>query len=103
MLDAFFDGYCFGLLQSMNGRWRNVLHLEAWEETAEVQGIVCKTIVGYPAAHLANHRHVIVEARDDEIRQFNPYTGVLHGQNSVEDWLQVATADFLIDIVAERF
>ena len=102
MLDTLFNGNSLGFLQRMDGSRRNVLHLISWEETAEVQGIVCKAVIHYPAAHLANHRHVIVHTRDDEIRQFNPHTCFLHSQDGIEDWLQVATADLLIDIIAKR-
>ena len=77
----------------MNRSRRNVLHLEAREETAEVQGIVGKAVACYPLAHLANHLYVIVDAGDDEVRQFYPHACIAHGENGVEHWLQMASAD----------
>ena len=67
-----------------------------------MQGIVGKTIVHYPSTHLANHRHVIVNTRDDEVRQFNPYACFPHSQDGVENWLQMTTTDLLIDIITKR-
>jgi len=87
MLDAFFNGDLLGFLQRVDGCRRNVLHLVAREETAEVQGIVGEAIAGYPLAHPTNYRHVIVDARDDEVRQFYPHASIAHRENGVEHWL----------------
>ena len=87
MLDALFDGYCLGLFQRLNGSGGYILHLEAWKEAAEMQRILCKTVICNPAAHLTNHRHVIVNSRNNKVRQFNPYTCCFHGQDGIEDWL----------------
>ena len=78
------------------------MQLIAREETAEVEWVVGKAVVGYPAAHLANHLHVIVHSRNDEVRQFYPHTRISHGEDGVEHRLEVPTADVLVDVIAER-
>ncbi len=87
MLDALFFGYLLGRFERWQGCWWDVVHFVAWEETAEVQGAVGEAVAGHPAAHLANHLHVVVHARDDEIREFYPHVGIAHGQDGVEDGL----------------
>jgi len=90
-----------GLFQRMEGcRWC-VLHLEAWEETTEMQGAVGKVVICHPSAHLANHLHIVVHPWDDEIRQFYSYTCIAHGQNGVENGLEMPAAYTLVDIIAE--
>ena len=65
MFDAFFESNLLGFLQRMEGSRCHFFHLVTREEAAEVQGIVGKAIVCYPTAHLANHCHIIVYARDN--------------------------------------
>ena len=85
----------------MKGCGRQVVHLIAGKETAEVQGLVGKVVVDYPTAHATNHLHVVVDGRDEEVGEFYPYTGVMHRKNGVEHGLQMAAADALVDVVAE--
>lgn len=101
MFDAFIDGNCLGLLQREDGGRRNVQHLIAREETAEMQGIVGKPVADDPLTHPSNHLHIIVHTRDDKVRQFYPHTGIAHGDNGVKDGLQVATTDLHVDVVGE--
>ena len=101
MLDAFFEGYFLRSLQSVERRRWDVLQLVAWKEPAEVQGIVGKTIVRYPSAHLANHRHVVINGGDDEVGQLDPHTGFLHGKYGVEHGLQVTAIDATIALFGE--
>ena len=101
MFDAFFLCYLLRFLKGMDGSRRNVLHSIAWEEAAEVQGMVGKAVVSYPTAHFANHLHVVVDVGDDKVGEFYPHPGITHGEDGVEDGLQMTAADALIDVVAE--
>ena len=85
----------------MDRCWSNVPHLVSREEAAEMQGVLGKAVADNPLAHLANHLHVIIHTRDDEVRQFYPHPCIMHGENSVKDRLKMTTANLLIDIVAE--
>ncbi len=103
MLDALFFGHLLCLLQRLQGcRW-DVVHLVAREESAKVQGAVGESAADHPAAHLANHLYMVVQARDDEIREFYPHAGIAHGKDGVEDGLQMSAADLHVDVVAKRF
>lgn len=81
-------------------RW-NVPHFIVWEEPAQMQGMVGHAVVDYPAAHLANYGHVVVQTRNDEVRQFYPHASVVHGEDGVKDGLQMSAAVALVNVVAE--
>ena len=87
MLDASVEGDLLGGLESLDGRGKDILHLVAGEETAEVEGRLCETVADEPLAHLADHVHVVVDARDDEVGEFDPYARCPHGEDGVEHWL----------------
>lgn len=80
-----------------------MLHLIARKETAEMERGGSEAIVDEPTAHLANHVHIVVDGGDDEVREFYPDAGIPHGKDGVEDWLQMATTEMLINRVAEGF
>ena len=101
ILNVLFQGNFFGSLQHLEGSRWYVLHLKSGEEAAEVKGIIGEPVVGYPTAHLANHRHVVVDAGYDKVRQFYPHASVTHGNDGVKDWLQMASINALIDVVRE--
>jgi hypothetical protein len=67
-----------------------------------VEWSVGKTMGNEPLAHLADHVHVVVDGGDDEVGDLYPYTCLLHGEDGVEDGLQMATTDALVDVVAKR-
>ena len=102
MTEAFVEGGLAGGAKGMEGCGQQVVHAVAGEETAEVEGLVGKAVVDEPAAHAANHLHVVVDGGDDEIGELYPHAGIVHGEDGVEDGLQVASADALVDVVAER-
>ena len=61
-----------------------------------------KTVFDEPLTHPANHFHIIIDARDDKIGDFYPYTSIMHGEDGVEHRLEMAATDALIDVIAER-
>ena len=87
MLDACVEGDLLGCLEGMDGGGRNILHLLAGKETAEVEGRLCEAVADEPLAHLADHGHIIVDARDDEVGEFDPYARLFHGEDGVEHGL----------------
>ena len=103
MLNTLVNGDVFGFLQRGNGCWWKVRQLVAWEETAEVEWGRGESVGDEPLAHLSNHVHIVINGRYDEVCQFYPHTSIPHGEDGVEDRLQVATADTLVDFVAEGF
>ena len=103
MLNTLVNGDALGVLQRGNGCWREVLHFVAWEETAEVEWGRGEAVGDEPLAHPSNHVHIVINSRDDEVWQLYPHTSIPHGEDGVEDRLQVATADTLVDFVAEGF
>jgi hypothetical protein len=52
-----------------------------------VEGRLCKAVTDEPLAHLADYGHIVVDARDDEVGEFNPDTRLFHGEDGVEYWL----------------
>ena len=90
-----------GSAKGMKGSGRQVEHAVSGEETAEVQGLVGKAVVDQPATHATNHLHVVVDLRDDEVGELYPHASIAHGEDGVEDGLQVAPANALVDIIAE--
>ena len=86
----------------MDGCGLKVVHLIAREESRKMEWGVSKTMGNEPLAHLADHIHIVVDARDHEVGDFYPHTCLLRGEDSVEHRLQMATTDALVDIVAER-
>ena len=78
------------------------MHLIAREKATEMQWDFSEAFFIQPATHLANHIHIIINARDDKVSDFHPHAGLLHGEDGVEDGLQMTTTDPLVDIVAER-
>ena len=102
MLHTLFFGYPPGFTEGLHGCGRQLLHLVAREEPAEMERVSCEAVVLQPAAHAPDHVHVVVDAGDDEVGDLYPDTRLVHGQDGVEHRLQVAAADALVDIVAER-
>ena len=103
MLDAFFLSDVLSRLECLEGRGWNVLHFVAREEAAEMEWGGGEVVVGKPTAHLANHVHIVVDGWNDEVGDFYPYTCIAHGEDGVEDRLEMPATDALIDGVAERF
>jgi hypothetical protein len=66
-----------------------------------VEWYLSEVVLSEPTAHPMNHLHVVVDAWDDEVGEFYPDVGLLHGKDSVENGLQMASADAAIDVVAE--
>ena len=97
------EGDLFGCLEGLDGCGGNILHLIAGEESAEMERSISEAVGDEPLAHLADHGHIVVDARDDEVSEFDPYVRLFHGENSVEHWLQVSATDALVDLVAEGF
>ena len=60
-------------------------------------------VVDHPLAKVANGVHVVVDARDDEVGQFDPYACIVHGEDGVEHGGKMAAAALLVDVVAEGF
>ena len=103
ILDASINGDALGFLQRGNGCWREVLHLVAWEETAEVERSRSEAIGDEPLAHPSYHGHIVINGRYDEVRQFYPHTSIPHGEDGVENRLKVTATNTLVDFVAEGF
>ena len=61
-----------------------------------------KALFIQPATHPANHLHIVIHLRDDEIGDFHPYACLLHGEDGVKHGLQVTAAHPMIDVVAKR-
>ena len=61
-----------------------------------------EVVVGKPTAHLADHLQLVVDAENQEVGEFYPHAGIAHGEDGVEDGLEVAAADFPVDVVVER-
>ena len=78
------------------------MHFVAGEETAEVEWGISKPIVCNPLTHASNHCHIVVDGRDDEVGEFDPYACIPHGENGVEYGSKLSAADVLIDMVAKR-
>ena len=85
MSDTFFFSNTLRFLKCMDGSRWNVLHLEAWEETTEMQWIISETIVHEPEAHLANHLHIIIHARDYKISESYLHTCIIHSQDCIKN------------------
>ena len=65
----------------------DVLKFVAGEKAAEVEWGVGEVIIGEPTAHLSDHLEVIVDTRNDEIGEFDPYAGLFYGEDGVEHGL----------------
>lgn len=102
MLYALLTSYALGLVEGMEGCGRKVLHFVAGKEAAEVERGAGKAVVDEPATHAPNHRHVVVDVRDDKVGEFQPHASLLHGEDGVEYGLETATTDSTVDVVAER-
>ena len=102
MPDALLLSNLLGSTEGMDGCGLKVVHLVAREESREMEWGVSKAMGNEPLAHLANHIHIVVDARDHEVGDFYPHACLLHGEDSVEHRLQMATTDALVDVVAER-
>ena len=87
MPDTSVESDLLGGFEGMDGCGRNVLHLIAWEETAEVEGRLSKTVADDPFTHLSNHLHIIIDSWYHKVGKLNPYTSLLHGEDGVEHWL----------------
>ena len=99
---AFVESNLAGGMKSVDGSRREFLHAIAGKESAEVERGISKAVLCQPTTHTANHLHVVVDGRDNEVGQFYPYAGLLHGEDGVEDRGKAAAADALVDVVAER-
>ena len=64
---------------------------------------VGKVVVDEPTTHLADHVHVVIDTRNDEVGDLDPHTGIAHGEDGVENGLQMSAADTLVDGIAEGF
>ena len=102
MPDALLLSNLLGSTEGMDGCGLKVVHLIAREESRKMEWGVSKTMGNEPLAHLANHIHIVVDARNHEVGDFYPHTCLFHGEDGVEHRLQMATTDALVDIVAER-
>jgi len=102
MLYALLTSYALSRLEGMEGCGRKMLHFVAGKEATEVERGAGKAVVDEPATHAPNHRHVVVDAWDEEVGEFQPHASLLHGEDGVEDGLETATADSTVDVVAER-
>ena len=101
VLDAFVEGDALGGAEGGERRRRGVGETVAGEETGEVEWGVGQVVVDEPTAHLADHIEIVGELGDDEIGELDPDAGIAHGEDGVEDGLQVAPANALVDIIAE--
>lgn len=91
-----------GRAQRGERRRRDVLHLEAGKEPAEVERGIGEAICDEPSAHSAYHLEVIVDLGYDQIGDLDPHACITHSQDSVEHSREMATADPLVYLVAER-
>ena len=103
MLNAFFLSDALGGAERGGRRLWCVEKTVAGEETREVKWGIGQLVVDEPTAHLADHVHIIVDIRDDKVGDLDPHASLLHGEDGVEDGLQMAAADTMVDIVAEGF
>ena len=102
MPDTLFLCNLSGSAEGMDGCGLKVLHLIAGEETREVEWGVGKAVLLEPAAHLTDHVHIVVDGGNDEVGELYPHASPFHGKDSVEDRLQMATTDPMVDVVAKR-
>lgn len=102
MLDALFLSDLSGSTEGLDRCGLKVLHLISREETREMERGAGKVIGNEPLAHLTDHVHIIVDSWDNKVGELYPYASPLHGEDGVEDGLQMTTADPLVDVVAER-
>jgi hypothetical protein len=102
MPDTLLFSNLLGSTEGMHGCGLKVVHLVAREESREMEWGVRKAMGNEPLAHLANHIHIVVDARNHKVGDFYPHACLLHGEDGVEHRLQMATTDALVDIVAER-
>ncbi len=91
-----------GRAQGGERRRRDVLHLEAGKEPAEVKRGIGEAICDEPSAHTAYHLEVVVDLGYDQIGDLNPHTCITHSQDGVEHSREMAAADTLVYLVAER-
>jgi hypothetical protein len=103
MFDAFIEGDTLGCFQGGKGCGRQVLHLIAWEEPAEMERCMAQTMSHQPLTHLPNHIHIVVNGGNEEVGQFYPHASLLHGEDGVEHWGEMPSTDSLVDLIAERF
>ena len=101
MFDTFLLGDALSGAEGGERGWWRVGEFVAGEEATEMKGSVGKVVVGEPTAHLADHVHIVIDAGNDEVGELDPDAGLLHGEDGVEDGLQMAAADTMVDIVAE--
>ena len=101
MPDACFLGDTLGLLEGGDRGRLQIAHLVTGEETAEVQRGFAEAVVLQPLAHPADHLHIIVHPRNDEVRQFDPHACIAHGEDGLKHGLEMAATYLLVDVVAE--
>jgi hypothetical protein len=102
VFDTLFLGDALGGAERGERGRRCVKKSVAWEETAEVEGGVGEVVAGEPTAHLAYHVHIVIDARNDEVGELYPHARIAHSEDGVEDGLQTAAANFVVDGVSER-
>lgn len=103
MFDAFVEGDTLGCFQGGKGCRRQVMHLIAWEEPAEMERCMAQTMSHQPLTHLPDHIPIVVNGRNQEVCQFYPHASLLHGEDGVEHWGEMPSTDPLVDLIAERF
>lgn len=102
MPDALFFCNLSGSAEGLDRCGLKVLHLISREETREMERGVGKVIGNEPLAHLTDHVHIVVDSWDNEVGELYPHASPLHGKDGIEDRLQMATTDPLVDVVAKR-
>ena len=103
MGDAFLLGDALGGAKGLERCRRDILEFVAGKETTKVEWGVGEMIVDEPATHLTDHGEVVVNSRDDEVGDLDPDACIAHGEDGVEDGLQMAATDTMVDVVAEGF
>ena len=101
MLDAFFLGDALGGAERGERCGLGVEKTVAGEEAGEVEWGVGELVVDEPTAHLADHLEIVGELGDDEVGNLDPHACLLHGEDGVEDRLQMAATDTMVEVVAE--
>ena len=94
-------GDALGGLQGGEGRRGKVPHLVAGEESAKVEWCGGEAVGDEPLAHLADHVHIVVDGGDNEVGDLYPDACIAHGEDGVEDNRKMASADALVDVIAE--
>ena len=84
MCDALLLSHLLSGSECLDGGGGLVWHLITREEATEMEWGVGKMVLDEPTAHLTNHVHIIVDIRNDEVGEFYPHPGFVHGEDGVE-------------------